>query len=119
MSNNKQILRYCPNFYKIINFNTLVEDELTNKIIKIYQEYIFKINIYNEEEVNEVMELDEAIGHYINDYLFRKQLKKEIVELKVKNDCRDILRYFIQAIIRIFNTYQEGTTRIIYISRWI
>ena len=40
MNDNKQILKYCPNFYKIINFNPISGDELSEKIIKIYQEYI-------------------------------------------------------------------------------
>ena len=31
MSENKQILKYCPNFYKIINFNPLQEDALSSK----------------------------------------------------------------------------------------
>lgn len=119
MSENKQILKYCPNFYKIINFNPLQEDVLSGKIIKIYQEYIFKINLNDEKEVQEVKDLDAAIAKYINDYSFRKEVQRQIVNVKVKNTCTDILKFFIEAILKIFATYQDYTTRVIYVSRWI
>ena len=36
MNNNKQILNYCKNYYKIIDFNFNEEDFITEKLIKIY-----------------------------------------------------------------------------------
>ncbi len=119
MSENKQILKYCPNFYNIINFNPLQEDQLSDKIIKIYQEYIFKINLNNAEEVAKVKELDEAVAKYINDYSFRSEVQKQIVNVRVKSTCKDVLRFFIDVIIKIFTNYQDYTTRVIYVSRWI
>lgn len=119
MSENKQILKYCPNFYNIINFNPLQEDQLSDKIIKIYQEYIFKIDPNNQEDVKEIKELDEAVAKYINDYSFRSEVQKEIVKIKVKTSCKDVLKFFIEAIIKIFTNYQDYTTRVIYVSRWI
>lgn len=119
MSENKQILKYCPNFYKIINFNPLQEDALSSKIIKIYQEYIFKIDPNNAEDLTEVKELDAAINKYINDYTFRTEVQKEIVKVRVKSTCKDVLKCFIEAIIKIFTNYQDYTTRVIYVSRWI
>ena len=40
MKKNKQIIKYCPNFYKIINYEILEGDVLTYKIISIYQDYL-------------------------------------------------------------------------------
>lgn len=119
MSENKKILKYCPNYYQIIDFNPLADDELTQKIIRMYHEYIFKIDIYNEEEVNEVKELDAAVSKYINDYLFRREVQKQITNAKVKRDCPDIVKFFIDLIIKIFANYEDFTTRVIYVSRWI
>lgn len=119
MSENKQIIKYCPNFYKILDFHPISGDVLSEKIIKMYQEYIFRININNEDEVNEIKELDAAISKYIDDYSFRKEMQRQIISIKVKNDCKDILKFFVEAIIKIFSNYQDYTTRVIYISRWI
>lgn len=119
MNINKQILSYCPNFYKIINFKPLEDDKFFERLVKIYQSYIFKINVNNEQEVNTVKELDRAIGQYISDYIFRKELKHKILRVTISRDAKDILKEIISYIISIFNSYEEDTTRVIYISRWI
>mgnify|MGYP004513617145 FL=1 len=119
MSDNKKVLIYCPNFYKIIDFKPITSDEITDKLIRMYKEYIFKVDINNEENVSEIKRLDEALSKYIDDYIFRKELKKQILLVKVKNDCKDILKFFVDKIISIFNSYKESSTRVIYISRWI
>lgn len=119
MNDNKKILTYCPNFYKIINFKPISYDELTDKLIRMYKEYIFRVDLNNELDIEKIKNLDEALSKYIDDYIFRKELKKEILLIKVKNDCKDILKFFIDKIISIFNKYKESSTRVIYISRWI
>ena len=119
MNENKLILKYCPNYYNIINFNPISGDELTEKIIRMYQEYIFRVNIHNEEDLNEIKELDAAVIKYINDYSFRKEVQRQITTVKVKNDCKDIIKFFMDFIIKIFTTYEDYTTRVIYVSRWI
>ena len=45
--------------------------------------------------------------------------KKEIVNVKVKNDCKDIIKFFIDVILKVFTSYENYKTRVIYISRWI
>ena len=116
---NKRIISYCKNFYKIVNFKPLEGDNITTKLIDIYQEYIFKIDVNNSEDINTVIQIDEVLSKYIDDYSFRDELKKQIVNIKIKNDVKDVLKEIIKAIINIFNNYQEFTTRIIYISKWI
>lgn len=119
MNVNKQIVAMCDNFYKIINFEPLEGDNITNKLIRIYQEYIFNIDLYDKEAVDSVIKLDSVLGKYISDYGFRKELQKEIVKVKVHKNAKNILKEIIDSIIKIFNDYEEYTTRVIYISRWI
>lgn len=119
MNDNKKILTYCPNFYKIINFKPISYDELTDKLIRMYKEYIFRVDLNNELDIEKIKNLDEALSKYIDDYIFRKELKKGLQELKVKNDCKDILKFVIDYIINLFNRYKASNTRVIYISRWI
>ncbi len=119
MNDNKKVLTYCPNFYKIIEFKPIEGDEVTKSIIKMYKEYIFKVDININENIIEIGKLDEAVSKYIDDYIFRKELKKGLQELKVKNDCKDILKFVIDYIISLFNRYKASNTRVIYISRWI
>ena len=105
--NSKEFLKYCPNY-----------DIISEKLVSIYKNYIFSINLNNEEEVNRLEKLDRVLSNYIDDYLFRGTLQKEILEVKVKKDG-NVLKNLVDVIIKIFSNYEEYTTRKIYISRWI
>ena len=48
---NKEVIKYCPNFYKITEFVPMENDVITEKIIKIYQEYIYRIDLNNLEDI--------------------------------------------------------------------
>lgn len=119
MDTNKQILKYCPNFYKILNFTPYEDDKISDKLIKLYQKYIFKIDVNNPDDVESVKQLDHVISKYIDDYLFRKEMQKQILNIRIKKDASDILKEIIKSILKIFDNYEEYTTRVIYISRWI
>lgn len=114
---NKEILNYCPNYYNIVNFDVKDSDLISEKLINIYKNFVFSVNIQNREEIEKVQELDRVLSNYIHDYLFRSTLQKEIVIVKVKKD--NILRSLVDSIIKIFSNYEEYTTRRIYISKWI
>ena len=115
---NKEILNYCPNYYNIVNFDFKENDLISEKLINIYKNFVFSINVENREEIEKVQELDRVLSNYIHDYLFRSTLQKEIVTVKVKRDT-NILKSLVDSIINIFSNYEEYTTRKLYISKWI
>ena len=118
MSTCKEILKYCPNYYNIVNFDFKESDMVSEKLINIYKNFVFSININNREDLEKVQELDRVLSNYIHDYLFRSTLQKEIVSVKIKKD-NNILQSLVEIIINIFSNYEEYTTRKIYISKWI
>ena len=119
VENEKAVLSYCPNFNKIVNFEYTKEDRISCELIRIYKDYIFKANIQSSEEVKRVHDLDYVIGRYIDDYEFRRELKTEILHVKIKRSCTDILRAIVESILHIFENYLENSTRKIRIARWI
>ena len=119
MATNKEIIKLCPNYYKIINFHPIEDDSISDKIFALYKEFIFSININDETSVNDVKELDTAIYKYITDYSFRREVKKQVMAYKIKRDEDDIIRTYINIILKTYANYEDYTTRVIYISRWI
>jgi hypothetical protein len=113
-----EVLKYCPNYYNIVNFNFKDNDVISEKLVNIYKNYIFSIDLTNSSDVDNAVKLDRVLASYIQDYLFRDELKKEIVTVRVNRD-NNILKNLVKAIIKIFNNYEEYTTRKIYISKWI
>ena len=60
----KEILAKCPNFNRIVNFDYAKDDQITAKLITVYRDYIFKINLEDESEVKSVTEIDYVLGRY-------------------------------------------------------
>lgn len=118
MNKNKIILQYCPNFYKIINYD-FEGDSLTDKLIKVYKKFIFTIDIEDMKEVKIANQIDKILAKYIEDYQFRKELKNGLKQFRVTNLSSNILKAIVEGIISVFNKYEEGSTRKIYIARWI
>lgn len=119
MNNIKKVLDYCKNYQRIVNFDYLQDDLISAKLIRVYKDYVFKVNINSSEEVDELIHFDYVLGKYIDDYNFRKELKQEIVHVKIKKSCTDILRAIVASILKIFDNYLENSTRKITIARWI
>ena len=54
MQKNKIILSHCPNFYKINDFSFYEDDYISAKLIEIYREFIFSVDIDNSDEINKL-----------------------------------------------------------------
>ncbi|MGM9834209.1 MAG: hypothetical protein ACI31M_00290 [Bacilli bacterium] len=119
MNKNKLILKNCPNFYRIINFEYFEDDSLSERLINIYEKFIFNIDIANEEDVKIASQIDKVLARYIEDYQFRKEMKYSLQQLKISKSTTNILKSIVEGLIHIFDQYEEGATRKIYISRWI
>lgn len=117
MQDNKRILTYCSNFEKIINADFIEGDTLSLQLVKIYKDFIFKANL--ETDIPNIIEIDKIMGRYVDDYAFRKTLKNELLNVKVKKTASDIVRLIVENIIAIFKKYELESTRKIYISKWI
>ena len=118
MNKNKFILSHCKNFYKIKDFEYDSDDYITEKLLNTYEDYIFNIDIHDEEEVKRIEILDLIINKYIDDYSFRKEIKSRVRDIRVARGD-NIIESIVNALIKLFENYEEGYTRNIYFARWI
>ena len=118
MKKNKKILNYCPNFYKIINFDFFEEDYISEKLINIYKDFIFDIDLNKTEDIEMIKQMDLVINKYIEDYYFRKEMQRSMINIRVQKSD-NILRDIAKCIINCFDSYESGYTRNIYFARWI
>lgn len=119
MENNKIVLSYCPNFEKIVNADFLEDDNLSLQLVKVYRNFIFNININNKDDIEKIKLLDLTMAKYVDDYFFRKTLRKELFRIKLKDRSVDPIKAIGEAIIAIYKQSLEDQTRKIYISHWI
>ena len=116
---NKVILKYCPNYYRIINEEFYDLDFVSDKVIQVLQSYIFSVNIKNKPELKKITELDKALVRYFDDREFKTYLTNHLIALKVSKNEPNIMRFIAMSIIGAYEKYLEGFTRNLYISKWI
>lgn len=116
---NKIILNYCKDYYRIINEEFTELDYMTSKVIQIYQTYIFSIDVKNKVERKKITDLNDAVVRYFDDREFKKILTNFLIALKVSKKEKNVLSYIVTAIINEHEKYMEGLTRNLYIPRWI
>lgn len=118
MDRNIEVLKHCPHFYTIINFEYYSDDIISEKLIDIYEKYIFSSDLDNRITIQKVEKLDEVMYKYISDYLFRKQIKEDIRTIKIQKGG-NILDSIVNAIIKMFENYEKKYTKSIPVTRWI
>ena len=116
---NKVVLKYCPDYYRIINEEFSELDYMTDKIITIFQSYIFRIDITDKSALKKVGMLNKAVARYIDDREFKTLLTSALTSLKVSKKETDVIGIIVKTIIDEYKKYMEGFTRNLYIPRWI
>ena len=116
---NKIVLKYCKDYYRIINeeFNEL--DFMSDKVIQIYQTFIFSINKRNKTDLKKASDLNKAVVRYFDDREFKTLLNNFLSALKVSKSETNVMGFIAGAIIKEYDKYMEGFTRNLYIPRWI
>ncbi len=116
---NKIIIKYCKDYFRIINEEFTELDFMSDKVIQIYQNYIFSINARNKTELKKIVDLNEAVVRYFDDRDFRSLLNNFLACLKVSKKETNIMGYIAGEIIKEYKKYMEGFTRNLYIPRWV
>ncbi len=116
---NKIVLKYCKDYYRIINEEFSELDYMSDKIIQIYQSFIFSINTRSKSEIKKATDLNSAVVRYFDDREFKTILNNFLTSLKVSKKETNIIGYIVNAILKEYEKYMEGYTRNLYIPRWI
>ena len=116
---NKVVLKYCPDYYRIINEEFSELDYMTDKIITIFFFFLFRIDITDKAALKKVSTFNNAVARYIDDREFKTLLTSSLTSLKVSKKETDVIGVIVKTIIDEYKKYMEGFTRNLYIPRWI
>ena len=116
---NKIILKYCKDYFRIVNEEFTESDYVTGKVIQIYQKFIFSINTRDKNQLKKATALNTAVARYIDDREFKTILSNNLKTLKVSKKVDNLIEFIAEDIIKEYNKYAEGYTRNLYISKWI
>ena len=116
---NKVVLKYCKDYYRIINEEFSELDYMSDKVIEVYQSFIFSINIKSKTDLKKIKDLNDAVARYFDDREFKTILTNFLVSLKISKKETDVIGAIANSIINEFKKNTEGYTRYLYIPKWI
>ena len=65
MKRQKIVLKHCPHFYKILDFEIYEDDVISSKLISLYKDYIFSIDVTDERALKKAEKIDLIISKKI------------------------------------------------------
>ncbi len=118
-SKNKEVVSICKNYYDIKNSSVYEGDEVTLNIIKIYEDYIFGLDIITKREKEKMALIDKIMLKFISDNRFKKEMCEHLGSLRVNKGVTNLVEYVVSKMIVFFEDYKDIVTRNIYVPRWI
>ncbi len=118
-SRNKKIVEICKNYYKIVNSLLYEGDKITSNIIRIYEDYIFSLEIITKREIEKLQIVDKIMLKFVTDSKFKKEMCEYFSNLKVSKAVNNLVEYVMNKMIAFAEDYKDFYTRNIYIPRWI
>lgn len=118
-SKNKEIVNICKNYYTIVNAEIYEGDEVTSNIIKLYEDYIFGMDIITKREKEKLVLIDRIMLKFITDSRFKKEMCDHLGSLRVSKGVTNLVEYVMNKMIAFFEDYKDMITRNIYVPKWI
>lgn len=118
-SKNKEVVNICKNYYSIKNSNIYEGEEVTVNLIKIYEDYIFGLDIITKREKEKMALIDRIMFKFISDSRFKKEMCEHLGSLRVNKGVSNLVEYVVNKMIVFFEDYKDMITRNIYVPRWI
>lgn len=119
VTNVKKILKCCPYYDEVINYDIDYTDELSFDLIDWYKDLIFSCNGDNEEEVKTINKIDKSMYLYVNNINYRKGLKKIINNRDIDLNSNRSRNKLIRKILYYTRRYEEAEILNITSSRWL
>lgn len=119
VTNVKKILKCCPYYDDIINYDIDYTDELSYDLIDWYKDLIFSCNGDDEEDVKIINKIDKSMYLYVNNSTYRKGLKKIINNKDIDLNSSRSTKKLIKKILTFTEKYEEVEILNITSSRWL
>lgn len=116
---NKEVVGICKNYYNIINADINEGDSVTVNLIRMYEDYLFGMDIITKREREKLEKVDKIIYRYLIDSRFKKELVEVLSRMKVSSSVSNLVEYVMNKVMEFAEDYKDIYTRNIYIPRWI
>lgn len=115
----KKVLKYCPNFDSIVNYDYEYGDVLSSKLIDWYRELVFSTDGNNEKQLAIISFIDKSLNMYVKERRYKKGLSKIITVDEISLNNQNLIKELIKKIVSFTNNYEKKKVLEISSSKWI
>ena len=114
-----KILKHCPNYDLIVNYDFEYGDNLSSKLIDWYRELIFAVNSEDEKQLKIVEALDKGLYLYIKDNRYKSEFKKHLRVEDINLESKKLIKDLIKKIIVFTSKYEQKQIMEVTSTIWI
>lgn len=110
------ILDKCPKYDDISNYVYLENDYFSKDLIDLYQDFVFSVDIDNQDELSLLELVNKTMEKYIKDHNFAKALRNRFENPELD---KDNIKEIMEAIVIFTAIYEEESLKHIANTKWI
>lgn len=114
-----KILKHCPNYDYIVNYEYEYGDSLSSKLIDWYRELIFAVNGNDEKQLKIVEALDKGLYLYVKDNKYKNELRKHLKIEDINLESKKLIKDLIKKIIVFTSKYEQRQVMEVTSAIWI
>ena len=115
----QKVLKYCPNFDRIVNYDYEYGDVLSSKLIDWYRDLVFSTDGNNEKQLTIISFIDKSLSMYVKDRRYKKGLSKILTVEDISLNNQSLIKELIKKIVLFTNNYEKKRILEISSSKWI
>ena len=114
-----KILKHCPHYDSIVNYEYEYGDSFSSKLIDWYRELIFAVNPDDEKQLKVVEALDNGLYLYVKDNQYKREFRKQLKIEDIDLESKKLIKALIKKIIVFTSKYEHRTLMEFTSSIWI
>lgn len=115
----KKVLKYCPNFDSIVNYDYEYGDVLSSKLIDWYRDLVFSTDGNNEKQLTIISFIDKSLSMYVKDRRYKKGLSRILTVDDISLNNQNLIKELIKKIVVFTNNYEKKKVLEISSPKWL
>ena len=115
----RKVLRNCPHYDQVVNYEYPYGDTLSKKLIDWYRELIFSANGNDEKQLLLINALDRSLYLYIKDNKYKRGIRQIITDEELTFEDKKLIKEVIRKLIEFTTSYEKKEVLEFSNTKWL
>ena len=115
----RKVLKNCPHYDQVVNYEYPYGDTLSKKLIDWYRELIFSANGNDEKQLLLINALDRSLYLYIKDNKYKRGIRQIITDEELTFEDKKLIKEVIRKLIEFTTSYEKKEVLEFSNTKWL